>query len=162
LHGNVQLTDSDAFFNSRNPFASNKASYVNRAFNETLSGSLWHKLSWSLNANQNKVDTDAIIHALTLDPNTLSQILVDQSVLTPRDNYSGTGRIDYQISTNHSATVRYTNNRNDRQDNGVGQYTLVNRGYSSEGSSQELQASETAVISPAMATETRLLYSKST
>ncbi len=61
LHGNFQLTDSDAFFNSRNPFAANKAAYVNRAFNETLSGSIAHKLSWSLNANQNKVDTDAII-----------------------------------------------------------------------------------------------------
>ena len=161
LHGNFQLTDSDAFFNSRNPFAANKADYVNRAFNETLSGSLWHKLSWSLNSNQNKVDTDAIIHALTLDPNTYAQIPVDQSVLTPRDNYSGTARVDYQISTNHSATARYTYNRNDRQDNGVGSYTLVNRGYSSAGSYQELQLSETAVITPALATETRLLYSKS-
>ena len=160
LHGNFQLTDSDAFFNSRNPFAANKAAYVNRAFNETLSGSIAHKLSWTLNANQNKVDTDAIIHALTLDPITFAQVPVDQSVLTPRDNFAGTGRVDYQISTNHSATARYTYTRNDRQDNGVGAYTLASRGYGSEGSAQELQLSETAVINPAMATETRLLYRK--
>ena len=160
LHGNFQLTDSDAFFNSRNPFAANKAAYVNRAFNETLSGSLAHKLSWSFNANQNKVDTDAIIHALTLDTTTLAQVAVDQSVLTPRDNFAGTARVDYQISANHSATARYTYNRNDRQDNGVGAYTLASRGYGSEGSTQELQLSETAVINPAMATETRLLYQK--
>ena len=80
LHGNVQLTDSDAYFNSRNPFAANKAPYLNRAVNETLSNSLAHKLSWTLNANQNTVDTDAIIHALTLDPTTLAQVPVDQSV----------------------------------------------------------------------------------
>jgi hypothetical protein len=162
LHGNFQLTDSDAFFNSRNPFAANKAAYVNRAFNETLSGSIAHRLSWTFNANQNKVDTDAIIHALTLDPNTFAQVAVDQSVLTPRDNFSGTARVDYQISTNHSVTARYTYTRNDRQDNGVGQYTLASRGYSSEGSNQELQLSETAVISPAMATETRLLMTHNT
>ena len=160
LHGNFQLTDSDAFFNSRNPFAANKADYVNRAFNETLSGSIAHKLSWSLNANQNKVDTDAIIHALTLDPNTFAQVAVDQSVLTPRDNYNGTARVDYQISTNNSATARYTYSRNDRDNNGIGGYSLVTRAYSSAGSSKELQATETAVLSPSLATETRFLNSR--
>jgi len=162
LHGNFQLTDSDAFFNSRNPFAANKAAYVNRAFNETLSGSLAHKLSWSFNATQNTIDNDAIIHAITLDPATLASLPIDQSVTTPRRNLAGTARADYQISANHSATARYTYNRNDRDNNGIGSYSLVSRAYSSEGSSKELQVTETAVISPAVATETRLLNSRST
>jgi Carboxypeptidase regulatory-like domain len=160
LHGNVQLTDSDAFFNSRNPYAANKAAYVNRAFNETLSDSFKHKLSWTLNANQNTVDNDAIIHAVTLDPNTLATVPVNESVLTPRHNYAGTARVDYQISTNHSATARYTYTRNDRDNNGIGGYSLASRAYSSDGSSKELQVTETAVISPAMATETRFLNSR--
>ena len=160
MHGNFQLTDSDAYFNSRNPFAANKAAYVNRAFNETLSDSFKHKVSWTLNANQNTVDNDAIIHAVTLDPNTFVTVPVDESVLTPRHNYAGTARVDYQISTNHSATARYTYTRNDRNNNGIGGYSLLSRAYSSDGSSKELQVTETAVLSPALATETRFLNSR--
>ncbi|HVV46743.1 MAG TPA: carboxypeptidase regulatory-like domain-containing protein, partial [Bryobacteraceae bacterium] len=161
LHGTFQLTDSDAYFNSRNPYAANKADYVNRAFNESVGGSIAKKISWSLSSTQNKVDTDAIIHAVTLDTTTLLSSPVELSVLTPRNNYSGTGRLDYQISTNHTATGRYTYNRNDRNNSGIGGYSLLSRAYSGEGNSQELQLSETAVISPALATETRLLYSMS-
>ena len=162
MHGNFQLTDSDAYFNSRNPFAANKAAYVNRAFNETLSDSFKHKLSWTLNANQNTIDNDAIIHAVTLDPNTLLSVPVDQSVTTPRHNYAGTARADYQISANNTATARYTYNRNDKDNNGIGTYSLVSRAYSNEGSTKELQVSETAVLSPELATETRLLNSRAT
>ncbi|HVW11821.1 MAG TPA: carboxypeptidase regulatory-like domain-containing protein [Bryobacteraceae bacterium] len=161
LHGTFQLTDSDAFFNSRNPYAANKADYVNRAFTESAGGSIAKKLSWSLSSNQNKVDTDAIIHAVTLDTSTLLSSPEDLSVVTPRNNDSGTARIDYQISANHTATGRYTYSRNDRDNSGIGGYSLLSQAYSGEGNSQELQLSETAVISPAFATETRLLYSDS-
>jgi len=161
LHGTFQLTDSDAFFNSRNPYAANKADYVNRAFNESVGGSIAKKISWSLSSNQNKVNTDAIIHAVTLDPATFLSSPVEESVLTPRNNDSGTGRIDYQITANHTATGRYTYNRNDRDNSGIGGYSLLSRAYSGEGNSQELQLSETAVLSPALASETRLLYSTS-
>lgn len=160
MHGNLQLTDSDAFFNSRNPFAANKADYVNRAVNETLSDSFRKKLTWTLNANQNTVDTDAIIHAVTLDPSTLATTDVDQSVVTPRHNYSGTARADLQINANNNATARYTYNRNDRENNGIGAYSLVSREYGTEYSSKELQVTETAVISPTLATETRFLNSR--
>jgi len=162
LHGNFQVTDSASEFNSRNPFAANKAYYLNRAFNETLSDSFKHKLSWTLNATQNTIDNDAIIHALTLDPNTLTSVPIDQSVLTPRHNYAGTARVDYQISTNNTATARYTDTRNDRGNNGIGAYSLASVGYGSEGSSKELQVTETAVLTPALATETRFLNSRST
>lgn len=160
MHGNLQLTDSDALFNSRNPFAANKAAYVNRAINETLSDSFRKKLTWTLNANQNTVDTDAIIHAVTLDPALLTPVSLDESVETPRHNYNGTARVDYQINTNNTATARYTYNRNDRENNGIGGYLLSSRGYGNQGSTKELQVSETAVITPAFATETRFLNSR--
>ncbi len=160
LHGNFQLTDSDAYFNSRNPFAANKADYVNRSFNETLSSSFAHKGSWTLNATQNRINNDAIIHAVTLDTNTFTSVPVDQSVITPRRNLAGTARVDYQLSTNDTATVRYTYNRNDRDNSGIGSYSLLSRAYSGEGTSHEVQATETAVVTPNLATETRLYFSR--
>jgi hypothetical protein len=39
LHGTVRLTDSDAAFNSRNPYSLNKADYVNRMFTANIGNS---------------------------------------------------------------------------------------------------------------------------
>ncbi len=77
------------------------------------------------------------------------------AVLTPRHNYNGTARADYQISANQSATVRYTYNSNDGDNNGIGGYSLPSRGYNNEGSSKELQVTETAVLTPTIATATK-------
>jgi hypothetical protein len=160
LHGNFQLTDSDSLFNSRNPYAANKAAYVNRSFNETLSDSVAHKFSWTVNAVQNKIDTDAIIHAVTLNPSTLAQESVDQSVITPRNVYAGMARVDYQISPGNTATARYSDNRSDQSNNGIGGYSLTDLAYSSETSSHELQLTETAVISRAAVSETHFGFSR--
>jgi hypothetical protein len=160
MHGQFQLTDSDSFFNSRNPYAANKADYVNRSFNETLSNSFRHKGSWTLNATQNKINNNAIIHAVTLDPSTLESVSVNQSVTTPRDNFAGTARMDYQLTSNQTATARYTYNRGDQDNSGIGGYSLVSRAYSGQNSSHELQLTETAVLNPSMATETHFGYSR--
>jgi len=160
LHGNLQLTDSDSLFNSRNPYAANKAAYVNRSFNETLSDSVAHKLSWTVNATQNKIDTDAIIHAVTLNSSTLAQESVDQSVTTPRNVYAGMARVDYQITPGNTATARYSYNRSDQSNNGIGGYSLTDLAYSSENSSHELQLTETAVLSPAAVSETHFGFTR--
>ena len=160
LRGNFQLTDSDSLFNSRNPFAANKASYVNRNLNETLSDSFRHKGSWSLNATQNRINSNAIIHALTLDTETLATVPVDESVTTPQRNLAGTARVDYQFSQNHSLTARYSYSRFDRENSGIGAYSLVSRAYSGEGFGHELQLTETAVVNPHMASETRFGYNR--
>ncbi len=159
LHAQFQLTDSDSFFNSRNPYAANKADYVNRSFNETLGNSFRHKVSWLLNATQNKIDNDAIIHAVTLDPSTLVSVPVEQSVLTPRNYFAGTARFDYQLTASDTISARYTYGRSDRQNNGIGGYSLTDRAFASENSNQELQITGTAVLTPAVANETRFSFS---
>src|SRR6185436_11946738 len=70
-------------------------------------------------------------------------------------------RVDYQMTQNHTMTARYSYNRSDRQNSGIGAYSLLSRAFSGESSNHELQVSETAVISPSLATETRFQYAKS-
>jgi outer membrane receptor for ferrienterochelin and colicin len=154
LHGSFQLTDSDSYFNSRNPYASNKADYVNRMFTETLSGSFKKKVSWTLNANEGKVDTDAIIHAITLTPS-LSPLNVDQSVTTPNNRYSVNGKIDYQLNASNTLSARYAYYLTERQNLGIGGYSLISRAYGGQDSQHEVHLTETAILSPKTVTETR-------
>src|SRR5205823_4192747 len=49
FHGSVGLTDSDAVFNSRNPYAANKADYVNRMFTASAGNSFNNRASYTFN-----------------------------------------------------------------------------------------------------------------
>jgi hypothetical protein len=118
------------------------------------------KLSWTLNATQNKINTDAIIHAVTIDPSSLAQESVNQSVTTPRNVRAGMARADYQISSGNTATARYSYNRSDQSNNGIGGYSLAQLAYSGQNSSQELQLTETAVITPAAVSETHFEFTR--
>jgi hypothetical protein len=84
FRGGVGLTDSDAFFNSRNPYADNKADYVNRMLTANLGGPLSHRASFLVNFYHSTINNTALINAVTLNPTTLAEIPIQSSVLTPR------------------------------------------------------------------------------
>jgi len=160
LRGGVGLTDSDAFFNSRNPYAANKADYVNRAFSANLGGALSHKASFLLNFTRNIINNAALIDAVTLDTSTLESVPVRSSVVTPRTDLNGTARFDYQISTNHTFTGSYQYFLSNRDNNGIGGYSLTSREYSSENDRHDVRLAETAVLSPSAVTDTKFAWSR--
>jgi len=160
FHGSAGITDSDAAFNSRNPYAANKASYVNRTFTGNLAGAMSKRASYTLNFYQSTINNTATINAVTLDPVTLLNVPVQASVLVPRTDISGTGKLDYQISTNHTFTGSYRNLSSHRENNGVGQYNLESRGYPGENSTSEVRLRETAVLSNSTVSETRFGYTR--
>jgi hypothetical protein len=66
-------------------------------------------------------------------------------------------RVDYQISTNHTLTVRYSYSRDAVDNAGVGGFNLVSRGFHSVRS-QTFQATETAVLGSNVVNEVRFQY----
>jgi len=158
FRGGAGLTDSDAAFNSRNPYAANKADYVNRMFTGNLAGPVSHKASFTLSFFQSKIDNTALIDAVTLDPVTLANVPIQSTVTTPRTDIGGTGRMDAQLSTNNTLTGTYQYNRSNRDNNGIGQYNLVSREYSSANTRHEVHLTETRVLNSSAVTETRFGY----
>lgn len=134
FHGAAGLTDSHAAFNSRNPYAQNKADYVNRLFTANAGDSIGKKFAWTLNFFQNTIDNTALINAVTLNPVTLAETPVRSTVVVPRSDILFGGRLDYQLSASNSlmGTYRYYL-RSGKDNNGVGAYSLVSRGYASNG-----------------------------
>jgi hypothetical protein len=160
LRGSIQLLDSDAFFNSRNPYAANKADYVNRIWTATLSGPIGKRISYSLNFFPSTINNTALIDAVSLNTSTLTPVAVQSTVVTPANNLNGSGKIDSQLSTNNTLTARYQRSFNTKDNNGVGQYSLVSRAYGSEFARDDVQLTETYVLNPTTATETRLAFSR--
>ena len=160
LRGGIGLTDSDAFFNSRNPYAPNKADYVNRMFTTNLGGPLSHRASFLVNFYQSTINNTALIDAVTLAPATLAETPIHSSVLTPRNDISGNARLDYQISTNNTFTGSYQYYLSNRDNNGIGQYSLVSREYNLEQARHDVRLTETAVLNSSAATETKFAFTQ--
>jgi hypothetical protein len=158
LHGTVGLTDSDAAFNSRNPYSLNKADYVNRIFTANIGNSFRSRASYSFDFYHNTINNTALINAVTLNTATLQPAPVQTTVVVPRDDISGTGRLDYQISTAHTFTGSYRYLLQHRANNGIGQYSLESRAFSSTTPLKELHLTETATLSSGAVTTTRLGY----
>src|SRR5579863_7961522 len=64
LRGMALFNDSDAEFDSRNPFASNKPDYSNRQFGGNLGGPINKRASFFLDYNERDITNNAITHAL--------------------------------------------------------------------------------------------------
>jgi hypothetical protein len=156
FHGNFGLFDSDAYFNSRNPYADNKADYSNRFFFASVSGAISKRATFYFNGEIERLNTDALIHAVSLDPVTLADSPVRATVLMPSHQLDLEPRLDYQLSTNHTLTVRWDYSQGSHDNNGIGQYSLLSRAYDSDNAAHEIRVTETAILSPKAVNDTRV------
>jgi hypothetical protein len=165
LRGSFFFNDSDALFNSRNPFSSNKPDYSSRMYGGNIGGPLGKRASYFLNFNQRRVNDNAVVYAPNfIDPVTLATVPVQQSIVTPFVRTSISPRFDFQLSQNHTLTARFEENLTRRDNQGIGGYSLpapyASLGYNSKSGEQNAMITETAVLSPRMINETRFQYER--
>ena len=162
LHGMFFLNDSNAEFDSRNPFASNKPDYSNRMFGGNVGGALSHRASFFLDYNQRDITNNAITNAIYLNPADFSVSPITTAVVTPMTNRTISPRIDYQLSTNNTLTARVEERMSNYDNTGLGGYRLPppysNLAYNMSGNAQNAMITETSVLNPKVVNETRLQY----
>ncbi|MBV9507380.1 MAG: TonB-dependent receptor, partial [Acidobacteriia bacterium] len=162
--GNLFFNETDALFNSRNPFASNKPDFSNRQFGGNFGGPISKRASFFIDFNRRQIQDNAITNAVYVDPTTFQASAVNTAVVTPLRNTTIAPRIDYQLTTNNTLTVRFEERLLERENYGLGRYNLPppysELGYNLNGNSQNLTMTETAVLSPRMINETRFQYTR--
>lgn len=162
LRGSFGLMDSDAAFNSRNPFSDNKPNYSSRMWNGNLGGSLSKKASFFVDFMRRDVQDNSVIVAQYFDPKSLSQSSINTSVVTPNSFMVIAPRLDYALSKNHTLTVRVEERLNSRDNAGIGGTRLPSPysdlAYSSTGNGQNVMVSESAVLSNRVVNETRFQF----
>jgi hypothetical protein len=162
LHGQAFFNASNAVFNSRNPFASNKPEYFNRQYGGGLSGPINKKASFFLDYNERDITNNAITNAVYLNPATLLPVRINTAVVTPQMNRTITPRLDYQLNSNNTLTVRMEERMSYFNNAGLGGYHLpppyAEQAYDTSGDAQNLMITETAILNPRAENETRFQY----
>ena len=159
FHGQGWFNLGDDIWNSRNPYAQQKAPFLLEEYGGTVSGPISKRASFFLDAERRSIDNGAVIDAITVDPASLAIINpYTQTFDVAQRRFNITPRIDYQLNTNNTLTVRYGVMHNDIPDAGVGNFGLVSRGYQNTTDRNTLQVIETAVLNPSTINETRFQW----
>lgn len=159
LRGSVFYNFAHHFWNSRNPYAQEKAPFLLHEYGGNISGPVGKRSSYFLDVRRDHVDNGSIVNAIRLDPQTLS--IINPFTDTPRTinrRISVNPRLDYQLNGHHTLTLRYVYLHSDVRDAGIGSFNLASRGYRVLGDNQTIQLTETAVLGANVVNETRFQF----
>jgi hypothetical protein len=161
LKASTYLNFNDESLNSRNPFTSHRQSFQVRQFGGSLSGTLAKdKASFFVDVERREIDDNELVTATVLDSN-LNPVAIGDAALAPRRFVTLTPRLDYAINNTNTLVARYTYSHSNLENNGVGGFSLPQRGYESHFRSHNIQLTETAIISPTVINETRFQFTHS-
>ncbi len=160
FRGETRFNFGDAIFNARNPFATEKPGYQRRMIETTVTGPLSKKASFTVEVERRNIGQTAVINALVLDPN-LEQVPYHESVLNPAVNTEVSGRLDYQLTTNHTLVARYEWEKDTETNAGLDAFSLPSSAYNNEEKEQVFQLTETAILNPKAVHEIRFQYRRS-
>ncbi|MDQ6651161.1 MAG: carboxypeptidase regulatory-like domain-containing protein [Acidobacteriota bacterium] len=163
LRGSGFFNFQDESLNSRNPFAtssSKRAPYQVRQYGGNLGGPLVKKkASFFLDFERREIDDNELVRATILDAN-LNPFDLGFGVVVPKRNITFSPRIDYQINSNNTLIARYSFNHSTTTNNGVGGFSLPERAFTSAFTQQNIQLTETAVLTPSMINETKFQFTR--
>jgi len=159
FHGQLLVNGNDSAFNSPNPFGgANQPGYDSTQFSGNLSGPINKKASFFFDAQRRNINDLSAINAVTLDPTTLAETPLIQSVPNNRYRTNITPRLDYQLGKNNTLTARYQYFRDTQNQDGIGQFNLSSQAYNSESTEHTLQISDTQIFGAKIVNETRFQY----
>jgi hypothetical protein len=168
FHGQLFLTGNTAGLNSRNPFERIHAGtappgYHSTQFSANVGGPLVSKkASFFFNIERRNIDELSVVSAQIVDPTTFAIVPFSDAVNNPRMRTNLSPRIDYQVSTNNSLTVRYQFERENETNNGVGQFDLPSLAFNQVNTEHQLQFSDTQIVNAKTINETRFRFVRET
>jgi len=159
FRGAFSYNFANDFWNSRNPYAAQKAPFSLNELSGNLNGPVGKKASFFLDAQREFIDNGSVINGVTLDPQTL--VIVDPytaSLTALQRRTSISPRFDAQLTPNNTLMVRYRFNRDAIEDAGAGAFNLASRAVRFVNTNQTVQVTDSIVLGAATINETRFQY----
>ena len=161
FHGSAHYNFGDSFWNSRNPYAAEKAPFLLQEYGGSFEGPLGKKASFFLVLNGAAIDNGAIINGTTLDPATLAIVNPFTQVFQiPQRRIEVSPRVDFQLTPNDTLSVRYAFSNANIQHSGVGGFNLVSTGFHNHGDEHTVQIANTRVLGSNAVNETRFQFNR--
>jgi len=158
FHGLTYFNFADSVWNSRDPYAQQKAPFLLREYGGNVGGPLSSRASFFLNVDGAAIDNGAIINLITVDPQTLAVGPFNSVFRVPQRRIIVSPRIDDQLNANHALSVRYRVEQADIRDSGVGGFNPVSLSNHVHFLSQTFQTSETATVGSHIVNESRFQF----
>ncbi len=158
LHGNVNVDFGDAIWDARNPYAAEKAPFLQKNFGGSLSGAMGKKASFFIDVQYRDINNGNIINGYNVNPTTFAVEPFSDVFAQPQTRFRISPRVDYQLSKNNTLTARYGYTRNDLDNQGVGNTSLLSRAYHALNTDYQIQLVETAVLSTKVINETHFQF----
>ena len=159
FRGQASFNFNDDALNARNPFSTSpkRPPIQTRQYGGNFSGPISKKkASFFVDFEKRDVDDEALIVAQVLDANN-NIVGFGASAPTPSRRTTFSPRIDYQLNKNNTLVGRYSYTKNTRVV-GVGGFSLPSRAYDTESTENQVQLTETAILSKTIVNETRFQF----
>src|SRR5690242_8299306 len=160
FRGQASFNFNDDALNARNPFADSRPAIQTRQYGGNFSGPISKKkASFFVDFEKRDIDDASLIVATVLDANN-NITPFSETFATPSRRTTFSPRIDYQLNATNTLVGRYNYTRTSRV-TGVGGFSLPSRAYNTEQTEQNVQLTETSVISKTIVNETRFQFEHS-
>jgi len=144
FHGQGLYSISDDIWDARNPFLPASAPFRTQLASGNVSGPLSKKASFFFDVERRWIDDNGIINAEVLAPTYPFGIQgLQEFYPTPQRRTTMSPRIDYQLNSNNTLSVRYSYLENRQSLAGIGQFDLPDNGYKSVERQQTAIVTET-------------------
>jgi hypothetical protein len=144
-HATITYNLGTDLWNSRNPYAAQKAPFLLQETENTFSGPLTKRSSFTLDISRQAVDNGSVSNGVTLDPKTFAITPFTTVLKTPQRHILIRPHFDYQLNANNYLAVTYTLSHVDIPNEGIGAFDLISRGYHLLNHFDTAQAIETSV-----------------
>jgi hypothetical protein len=164
LHGQLQMLGNASAFNSRNPFENLKPGttppdYNSEQYSGNIGGPINKKASFFFNIERRNIGALNVVSATVLDPaNNFAIVPESLAVPFPQTRTNLSPRIDYQITSNNTLTVRYQYFRDVATNAGIGLFNLPETGTDTLGVEHTFQATDTQIIGAHAINESRFQF----
>ena len=159
FHGTVGYNLGTDWWNSRNPYSATKVPFLLQETENSFSGPMTKRSSWTLDFERQAVDNGSVTNGVTLDSALNPQPF--SSVLNVKQRHWLVGpHVDYQLSQNNTLSLRYLWTHADIPNAGIGSFDLISRGYHAQVVYNTVQGIFTTIHGTTV-NETRFQYFRS-
>ena len=156
-HGEFAYRVSDAYFDSRNPYATAQAPYRAQLLTGSVGGPLTRKLSYFGDFQDRIATNNAVVNAQILDAG-LNPVMLSQTLLVPARNLSTGGRLDWQATADTAVTGRFEYTRDTATGTGPGGFLLGTGAYNVVMPGEDAQISASTALNRTTVNELRFQY----